>query len=281
MRRLAVVLAVILALASVSAFAVEPYEFLHVSGCENWISLREKPSTSAERLVKIPANVLVKYIADANDEFFEIQYAGKRGYALKSYLAEYNPENGFGDYSVPMYIRKNDTPVYDLPDENGEQIALLPEGKRVACLGKIGGDDAEMALVQYEGVGGYIRLDDLSFVSDLDTPVISGAVMLVPGKDGETFAQQERDETDMQEIAAMLDRAEPGITCQGPVGAQLILHIDDGSGEIEYLRFMLPNDGCPILIAENHTVWQLPEEDGERLWQIFGETQNANFANVW
>ena len=57
-----------------------------VVNCKEWITLRSTPSTSASSLTRIPLGAYVMCLGDAGNEFYEVEYAGKHGYALKSYL---------------------------------------------------------------------------------------------------------------------------------------------------------------------------------------------------
>lgn len=59
---------------------------MHVVDCDEWISLRESPSTSAARLATIPLGASVTYISNAGDGFYKISYNGQVGYALSQYL---------------------------------------------------------------------------------------------------------------------------------------------------------------------------------------------------
>ena len=57
-----------------------------VVNCEEWITLRSSPSTSAGFLARIPLGAYVTCLGDAGNEFYEVEYDGKHGYALKAYL---------------------------------------------------------------------------------------------------------------------------------------------------------------------------------------------------
>lgn len=57
-----------------------------VVNCKEWITLRSSPSTSASSLGHIPLGAYVECVGDAENEFYKVEYEGKRGYALKAYL---------------------------------------------------------------------------------------------------------------------------------------------------------------------------------------------------
>ena len=56
--------------------------------CNEFITLRSSPSTSASEITKIPLGSSVGYIEEAGNDFYKIQYNGNIGYALASYLSD-------------------------------------------------------------------------------------------------------------------------------------------------------------------------------------------------
>lgn len=65
---------------------------LRVCNCEEWVSLRKKPKTSSDRLVKVPLGALVTDCVRENDEFIYCTYEGKNGYILAEYLEKPSAE---------------------------------------------------------------------------------------------------------------------------------------------------------------------------------------------
>lgn len=59
---------------------------LAVYNCNEYITLRDEPSTSAEALDRIPLGAGVDYIGRAENGFYEVAYRGQTGYALSKYL---------------------------------------------------------------------------------------------------------------------------------------------------------------------------------------------------
>lgn len=59
---------------------------MRVVNCEEWVSLRVSPSTSADKIAAIPLGAEVTYISDASDGFYRISYEGQIGYVLAYYL---------------------------------------------------------------------------------------------------------------------------------------------------------------------------------------------------
>ncbi|MGN1201893.1 MAG: SH3 domain-containing protein [Eubacterium sp.] len=57
-----------------------------VVNAKEYITLRSAPSTSASEITKIPAGAYVKYLGNASNGFYHIEYNGMTGYGLQSYL---------------------------------------------------------------------------------------------------------------------------------------------------------------------------------------------------
>ncbi len=100
---LVAVFAVMFSASVVQAHTGEDY-WARVVNCNEWISLREYPSTSAPRLAKIPLGTVVKVSkyhgmdgADPSpcDGFIRTQYNGQYGWCLMNYLRI----EGFTGYS--------------------------------------------------------------------------------------------------------------------------------------------------------------------------------------
>ena len=65
---------------------------LRVTGCDDWVSLRKKASTSSDRLCKVPAGALVTGCEEADNGFISCAYNGQRGYILAEYLEKADAE---------------------------------------------------------------------------------------------------------------------------------------------------------------------------------------------
>ena len=89
-RLLACLLAIGLALAAMAALAEDVLYIgeMTVVNCEEWVSLREAPSTSARRLKKVPlgATVIDAAWEEGQGDFMYCCYDGVYGYILSAYL---------------------------------------------------------------------------------------------------------------------------------------------------------------------------------------------------
>ena len=75
----------LLCLLSLCACAEEEWQEATVVNCQEWVSLREAPGTSAERLTTVPLGATVK-ARRYDEEFAECEYQDMHGYILIDYL---------------------------------------------------------------------------------------------------------------------------------------------------------------------------------------------------
>ena len=62
------------------------YRTMYVVNCNESITLRTSPSTSASEICQIPLGAAVSYVESAANGFYKVVYLGNTGYALASYL---------------------------------------------------------------------------------------------------------------------------------------------------------------------------------------------------
>lgn len=104
-----------------------------VTGCNEWISLRESASTKARRLEKIPLGDMVYYTdLENNSRFAWVNYANEGGYALEQYLSLTPYEKG--DWLAVTNCEEYVTLRMD-PSVNGEAVKKLPLGTEVQMIG--------------------------------------------------------------------------------------------------------------------------------------------------
>ena len=139
------------------------YGGLWYADCEEFITLRSSPSTSAEALATIPKGGLMSYIS-ASGEFAYVEYQGLRGYVLASYIAPAASSSheaaagpgGFGgEWSADCdeYIT-----LRAAPDTSAAEIGRIPRGGTVELLGW----DEAFALVEGEAGRGWALATYLS-----------------------------------------------------------------------------------------------------------------------
>ncbi len=82
---------------------------MEVVNCNEWVSLREEPSTRSERLVKVSLGAIVSNCRQVNDAWIYAEYDGYSGYILAEYL---EPSDGRITFSVMMVTISDGAPFY-------------------------------------------------------------------------------------------------------------------------------------------------------------------------
>ena len=75
-------------LGSINSLGYES-KLLRVVNCNEWISLRTAPDTSASTITRIPLGESARYISEAGNGFYQVSYNGQVGYALAEYFTEW------------------------------------------------------------------------------------------------------------------------------------------------------------------------------------------------
>ena len=109
MRRIMACLAALALLVLIGAAMAEQGEYnlyMVVVNCEEWVSLRDGPSTSAARLARVPLGEVVFECSRVEGGFIYCTYQGQRGYILAKYLepAEYGEPEEPGDSDVVLDV---------------------------------------------------------------------------------------------------------------------------------------------------------------------------------
>ena len=95
------------------------------------LNLRKTASTSAQILAVIPANTLVKNLAQSSNGFHKVQYNGKTGWAYAAYLESYV---GDDDPDVTWLGNAKTTAAVNFryePSTSAGVIAVIAKGKTV------------------------------------------------------------------------------------------------------------------------------------------------------
>ena len=117
---------------------------MRVVWCKEWVSLREKPKKTANRLAEIPLGAIVYSCTDIGDErFYQCEYDGQTGYVLKGYLwpaPEFEPplSSSTARKMTPEEVTGNGEKVLEWNDYNMSVIAAHEwteeDGKRWEVL---------------------------------------------------------------------------------------------------------------------------------------------------
>ena len=247
----------------IAASAYAPYEKLHVTNCNAWVSLREGPSTSSKRIVQLPLGVLVSFV-DENGDFLKVSYSGTMGYVGREYLKS----TADVDY-VPMYVANCNewVSLWEEETTDSTRLAKIPLGVQVLSHGRRE-DTGAMARVAYDHCLGYVRPEYLSLLPPRrDECALKSAALHVPDKNGNDFVQTVNDESHLKAIETMFRAATPGFSGQCPYQAQLVLTLRNG----DVLRLMYPTDGCTAFFTTDGSVYAFPETASDQFWTIFDE----------
>ena len=270
MKRLITCILALMMLLSCAAHAAS-LDQLHVVGCEEFITLREEPSTGAKAIVQIPLGALVTCYEYTDNGFARVYYGGCFGFVQAQYISEVNPETG-GEWRIPMYVANCNEFISLREDASTSSNCMqrMPLGAQVECYVRTVDGPQPMENVGYPGSEGMLRGYALSrylcfLPPETDTCALVSATLRMNGDDGVLTQQTVTDPALLKELEGMIRRATPTILTKCPMAAQLELELANG----EKLRFAYPIDGCATLIAENQSVYTLTSADGERLWQIF------------
>ncbi len=95
---------------------------MEVVNCNEWVSLRQRPSTYAKRLVKVSLGAIVNNCQRIDDEWIYVEYDGYSGYILAKYL---QPSEGRLTLSAMMVTMLDGAPFYALIDST-EPIDCIP-----------------------------------------------------------------------------------------------------------------------------------------------------------
>ena len=270
MKRILTCILTLMLLLSCTAYAIS-LDQLHVVGCEEFITLREEPSTSAKAIVQIPLGALVTCYEYTENGFARVYYGGCFGFVQSRYLSEVNPETG-GEWRIPMYVA-NCNEFISLREDastSSDCMQRMPLGAQVECYLRTVDGPQPMENVGYPGSEGMQRGYALSrylcFLPPVEnTRALRSATLRLNDDNGRLVQQTITDSTPLWEIEGMIRHATPTALTKCPMAAQLELELANG----DKLRFAYPIDGCATLIAENQSVYTLTSADGERLWQLF------------
>ena len=246
---------------------------LHVVGCEELITQREEPSTGANAIVQIPLGALVTCYEYTENGFARVYYGGCFGFVQAQYISEVNPETG-GEWRIPMYVANCNEYISlrSEPTTASERMQRMPLGAQVECYLRTVDGPQPMENVGYPGSEGMQRGYALSrylcFLPPVEnTRALRSATLRLNDDNGRLVQQTITDSTPLWEIEGMIRHATPTALTKCPMAAQLELELMNG----DTLRFAYPIDGCCTLQAENGSVYELPREDGERLWILFSD----------
>ena len=151
-RYIALFLLLCMVLAAIPVMADSEYiGNMEVVNCNEWVSLREEPSTKSQRLVKVSLGAIVSNCQQVNDAWIYAEYDGYSGYILAEYL---EPSDGRITFSAMMVTILDGAPFYATIDST-EPIDCIPANTIVRNCHVMDGD---RVYVEWGSRCGFINL---------------------------------------------------------------------------------------------------------------------------
>ena len=161
-RYIALFLLLCMVLAAMPATADSGYiGNMEVVNCSEWVSLREVPSKTAKRLVKVSLGSIVHNCYAFTDEWYYAEFDGYGGYILADYLKPSENETTFSamltlycDGGVEVFPTINSEEIFDLIPEN-----TIVRNCHVENNGRV--------YVEYGGKCGFVEADYVTAYNQL------------------------------------------------------------------------------------------------------------------
>ena len=161
-RLIALFLLLSMALAALPVLAEHEYiGNMEVVNCSEWVSLREAPSTSAKRLVKVSLGAIVSNCEQVNETWIRADYDGYSGYILAKYL---EPSDGRLTFNAMMVtITGEGAPFYATIDST-EALDYIPANTIVRdCVIM----ENNRICVEWGGRYGFIKLEHAEVYNEM------------------------------------------------------------------------------------------------------------------
>ena len=204
-------------------------QYMTVVKCKESITLRTKPSKKANEICQIPLGAVVYAVKDAGNGFFMVEYNGRSGYALSSYLSASNTggskkktgsSSGYY-YGQSLWVVKCNEYITlrSSASKSAESLDHIPLYAEVTYL-----EDASNGFlhVVYNGTSGYALAE---YLDEFEPQIAIGQYMKVV-KCNESITLRKKPSKQAGEI------------CQIPLGAVVYAVKDAGNG-----FFMVEYDG--------------------------------------
>ena len=133
--------------------AITPYsnDSLWVVLCDESISLRSAPDTTAKVITQIPLCGKVEFVDTAINGFYQVRYNGQLGYALAAYLDYFEPQIYTGQTMTVINANQSVT-LRTSPYTTAEEIMQIPVGAVVDWVES----KRDFHLVTYNDQIGYV-----------------------------------------------------------------------------------------------------------------------------
>ena len=121
---LTALLAILLLTLTAALCAAEAADTMRVVRCKEWVSLRERPDTRADRLVKVPLGALVTGCGEEENGFIPCTYGEQSGYILAEYLEAVSPFDLLPEAPTPEEFAAAGEAVAEFEAAGGAQVTV-------------------------------------------------------------------------------------------------------------------------------------------------------------
>ena len=146
------------------------YITYYVVNCKQSITLRPGADVNSGEICQIPLGAAVSYIESAENGFYKINYNGRNGYALASYLSTTKPSAGTSYTAAPVQTTtiyetyyvvncKQSITLRTSPSTDAGEICQIPLGSAVSYISAASNG---FYYISYNGNNGYALASYLS-----------------------------------------------------------------------------------------------------------------------
>ena len=126
----------------------------YVVECDESITLRKTPSVYGTEITQIPLGASVGYIESSENGYYKVNYNGRIGYALSSYLSRSAPEVKEPSYTTGKVVNCDVCiTLRETPSTLGNEIMQIPLGDYVTYISKA---ENGFYCVEYNGYRGFV-----------------------------------------------------------------------------------------------------------------------------
>ena len=126
----------------------------YVVNCEESITLRKTSSVYGTEITQIPLGASVGYIESAENGYYKVNYNGKIGYALSSYLSKSATGQESLSYTTGKVVDCDvSITLRETPSVYGDEIMQIPLGDYVTYIEKA---ENGFYCVEYNGYRGFV-----------------------------------------------------------------------------------------------------------------------------
>lgn len=227
--------------------------------CNQYVSLRSEPSTSAKRISKIFKGHTALFLGVAENGFYKVSYGGDTGYVLSKYLYS------AGEFEETIGRKLRAAESLTLRTAEGEKVITVPQN---TVLTDYGIDVNGMAYVEYCDNFGFVSGNRMYMDDMVGSKGFTKATLKVK-LNGKTRTQTITNKKRLSELYKLLENEAEIANDFGkcPKNGLLTLYTKDG----QQLQFARATDGCGGFQSKDGRIYNLSQGDSRKFWDIFDD----------